>query len=88
VQNGVTIMIDYLEDLKILIEKQFGIAAENIEEDSSLEADLNITELDLEDLIETIQDKYQIQIPAQEVSTFKKVSDIVSYLFENIDNAG
>ena len=81
-------MIDYLEDLKILIEKQFGIAAENIEEDSSLEADLNITELDLEDLIETIQDKYQIQIPAQKVSTFKKVSDIVNYLFENIDNAG
>lgn len=81
-------MIDYLEDVKQLISKQFGIPQEDIEEDSYLEADLNITELDLEDLIETIQDKYQIQIPVQKVSTFKKVSDIVSYLFENIDNAG
>ena len=81
-------MVDYLEDIKKIISVQFGITAENIEEDSSLEADLNITELDLEDLIETIQDKYQIQIPAQKVSTFKKVSDIISYLFENIDNAG
>ena len=73
-------MVDYLEDLKNLIVKQFGIDPENIEEDSSLEADLNITELDLEDLIETI--------PPEKVSTFKKVSDIVNYLFENIDNAG
>jgi len=80
-------MIDYLEDIKQLISKQFDIPQEDIEEDSDLEADLNITELDLEDLIESIQDKYQIQIRAQEVSTFKKVSDIVSYLFENIDNA-
>ena len=81
-------MVDHLEDIKKLISDQFGIPQEDIEEDSYLEADLNITELDLEDLIETIQDKYQIQIPAQKVSTFKKVSDIVSYLFENIDNAG
>lgn len=81
-------MTDYLEDIKQLISKQFGIPQEDIEEDSYLEADLNITELDLEDLIETIQDKYQIQIPAEKVSTFKKVSDIISYLFENIDNAG
>lgn len=80
-------MIDYLEDIKQLISKQFGIPQEDIEEDSYLEADLNITELDLEDLIETIQDKYQIQIPTEKVSTFKKISDIVSYLFENIDNA-
>ena len=81
-------MVDHLEDIKKLISDQFGIPQEDIEEDSYLEADLNITELDLEDLIETIQDKYQIQIPAQKVSTFKKVSDIISYLFENIDNAG
>ena len=81
-------MVDHLEDIKKLISDQFGIPQEDIEEDSYLEADLNIAELDLEDLIETIQDKYQIQIPAQKVSTFKKVSDIISYLFENIDNAG
>ena len=81
-------MVDHLEDIKKLISDQFGIPQEDIEEDSYLEADLNITELDLEDLIETIQDKYQIQIPSQKVSTFKKVSDIISYLFENIDNAG
>ena len=80
-------MVDYLEDIKILISKQFDIAEEDIEEDSFFEADLNIGDLDLEDLIENIQDKYQIQIPSEKVATFKKVSDIVSYLFENVENA-
>ena len=80
-------MVDYLEDIKKLISKQFDIAEEDIEEDSFFEADLNIGDLDLEDLIENIQDKYQIQIPSEKVATFKKVSDIVSYLFENVENA-
>ena len=80
-------MIDYLEDIKKLISKQFGITEDDIEEDSFLEADLNITDLDLEDLLESIQDKYQIQVPTEKVATFKKVSDIVSYLFENVENA-
>ena len=79
-------MTDYLEDVKKLISDQFGIAQDDIEEDSFLEADLNIGDLDLEDFIENIQDKYQIQIPSEKVATFKKVSDIVSYLFENVEN--
>jgi len=80
-------MVDYLEDIKRLISKQFGIAEDDIEEDSFLEADLNIGDLDLEDLIESIQDKYQIQVPTEKVATFKRVSDIVSHLFENVENA-
>ena len=80
-------MVDYLEDTKKLISKQFDIAEEDIEEDSFFEADLNISDLDLEDLVESIQDKYQIQVPPEKVATFKKVSDIVSYLFENVENA-
>ena len=79
-------MTDYLEDVKKIISDQFGIAQDDIEEDSFLEADLNIGDLDLEDFIENIQDKYQIQIPPEKVATFKKVSDIVSYLFENVEN--
>lgn len=78
-------MIDYLEDIKKIIEKQFDIAFDDIEEDSFLETDLNIGELELEDLIAAIEDKYHIQIPQTQIESFKKVSDIVSYLFENVD---
>lgn len=80
-------MVDYLEDIKKIIAKQFGIEEEDIEEDSYLETDLNITDLDLEDLIAKLEDKYQIQIPQKVYSNFKQVTDIANYLYENADQA-
>ena len=76
---------DYLEEVKKIIAKQFGIEEEMIEEDSNLDEDLNITDLDMEDLITVIEDKYQIQIPQEKFSKFEKVSDMVNYLYENTD---
>lgn len=79
-------MIDYLEDIKKIISKEFGIPEENIEDESLLENDLSITGLDLEDLITTIENKYDIKIPQEQISSFKKVSDLVSYLYENVES--
>ncbi|MBI2012700.1 DUF1493 family protein [Candidatus Curtissbacteria bacterium] len=81
-------MADFLEDIKKIISQQFGIAQEEIEEDSRLDEDLSITDLDLEDLIGLIQEKYDIEIPAEKLHSFKKVSDIVSFLYENVSETG
>lgn len=80
-------MVDYLEDVKKIIEKEFGLEEDSVEEDSFLETDLNITELDLEDLIAVLEDKYQITIPQEDYSKFKQVSDISTYLYEHVDQA-
>lgn len=77
--------MDYLEDLKKIIAKQFGLNEEEIEEESLLEADLNISELDLEDLIEILGQKYKIEITQDIYSKFLKVGDIANYLYENVD---
>ena len=80
-------MIDYLEDVKKTIAKQFQLEEDEFEEDSFLETDLNITELDLEDLVDVLQDKYQIQIPQEDYEKFKTVGDISNYLYEHVDQA-
>ena len=79
-------MVDYLEDIKKIIARQFGIPEEDIEEDSLLEADLAITDLDMEDFIAILEEKYEMQIPQDLITTFKKVSDIVTYLYDNVDS--
>ena len=79
-------MTDYLEDIKEIISKQFGIEEEDIEEDSLLESDLAITDLDMEDFVSSLETKYEIQIPPESVANFQKVSDIVTYLYDN-DNS-
>ncbi len=80
-------MIDYLEDVKKLIAKQYELDEDDIEEDSFLETDLNISDLDLEDFIDVLQDKFQIQIPQETYEKFKQVGDIANYLYENVDQA-
>lgn len=80
-------MVDYLEDVKKIIAREFDIEEAEIEEDSFLEGDLNITDLDIEDLIAQIEDKYQVQIPPKVYAGFKQVADIANYLYENADQA-
>lgn len=76
-------MTDFQEEIKKILSAQFDIPTEEIEEESSLEEDLGLSELDLEDLVTTIMEKYDIEIPTEKISSFKKVSDLVSYLYDN-----
>lgn len=78
-------MVDYNEEVKKIIAGQFQLEEEDIEDDSSLETDLNITELDLEDLIAKLVEKYQIEITQNTYETFKTVGDIAAFLYENVD---
>jgi len=76
---------EILEDLKKILSKQFDLDEENIEEESYFDSDLNITDLDIEDLLNSLSQKYDIKIPQEKASSFKKVSDLVNYIFENAD---
>ena len=76
---------EILEDLRDIIEHEFGIDKENIEEDMELDQDLNITDLEIDDLIAKIEEKYDIKIPQEKIPSFIKVSDLVTYLYENSD---
>jgi len=74
-----------LEEIKQIISTQFGIPVEKIQEDSLLDEDLSITDLDLEDFMGFVQKKYEINIDQEQFPSFKKVSDIVSYLYDNLE---
>lgn len=78
-------MIDYLEEVKKIISQQFNLDIDTIEEESFFSTDLNISELDLEDIIAEIEDKFQIEIPQSIYSKFNQISDLVNYLYENTD---
>ena len=77
--------MDYFDQLRKLISGQFSIPEDTIEEDSLLDEDISITDLDLEDLIAQIQKKFDILIPAEEIPSFKKVSDIVAFLYNHAE---
>lgn len=77
-------MVDYTEEVKRIISRQFGITEDHLEEESTLD-DLGLTELEIEDIVTTLETKYDIKIPPEKISSFKKISDITAYLYENIE---
>ncbi len=77
--------IEILEDLKKIINKQFGISEEDIEENSYFDQDLNIAELEMDDLVSQLETKYNVKIPAETLPSFKKISDLADYLYENAE---
>ncbi len=80
-------VIDYFEDVKKIIAKQFGLEEEDVEEETLLEADLNISKLDLEDVVAILEEKYDVEIPQEVYTKFLKVGDIANFLYENADAA-
>jgi len=80
-------MTDILEEIKKSLAHQFGLDPDDIEEDSLLDEDLSITDLDLEDFLSKIQEKYEITISAESAASFKKVSDIVNFIYDNAEIA-
>lgn len=72
--------MNVLEQVKELISEQFGVEKNSVEESSHLQDDLNADPLSVADLVVSLEDKFNIKIPQEEIIRFNTVSDIVNYV--------
>ena len=68
------------DKIKELIVEQLGV-----EEDANIQDDLGADSLDIVDLIQTIEDEYDLSIPDEAIEEIKTVNDIVNYVEKNTD---
>lgn len=69
-----------LEKMRDIIAEQLGADANNIELSTSFKDDLDADSLDLFELVMAIEDAFNVEIPADEVSEMKTVEDVIEYL--------
>ena len=69
-----------LEKMKELIADQLSIDADTITEESSFKDDLGADSLDLFELVMALEDEYNIEIPAEELTELATVGDVIEYL--------
>ena len=69
-----------LEKVKEMIAEQLGIDADTIEASQSLKEDLNADSLDLFEMVTSLEDAYQIEIPTEDLEKMVTVQDIVDYM--------
>lgn len=72
------------ETLKNLIAEQLGVELETITPNSHFQDDLNADPLSMADLVVSIEEKFNVKVPQEELIKFATVGDIANFLTDNM----
>ena len=68
------------EEVQELIVDMLDVDASEITMDTNIKDDLKADSLDLYEIVYGIEERYQIEIPTDELTAMKTVGDIVRYI--------
>ena len=69
-----------LEEMRKMIAEQLNCDESEITTDTSFKDDLGADSLDLFELVMALEDEYNIEIPAEELTELATVGDVIEYL--------
>lgn len=69
-----------LEKMSKMIAEQLNYDASEITSETSFKDDLGADSLDLFELVMALEDEYNIEIPAEELTELATVGDVIEYL--------
>lgn len=75
-----------LEKIKEILSEQFDVEAEEIAVETTLQEDLGADSLDVVDLLMSIEDEFEVDIPDEEVENIKTVGALVEYIESHSKN--
>ncbi len=72
-----------LEKLKAILSEQFDVEEDSITPETQIAEDLGADSLDVVDLLMSIEDEFEIEIPDDEIENLKTVGSLVKYIEGN-----
>ena len=69
-----------LEEMKEIIAEQLNCDEDMITEETSFKDDLGADSLDLFELVMSLEEKYEIEIPSEELTELTTVGNVMEYL--------
>ncbi len=69
-----------LEKIKTILSEQFDVEEDTITTETTLQDDLGADSLDVVDLLMSIEDEFEVEIPDSEVENIKTVGSLVEYI--------
>ena len=73
-----------LEKVKAILSEQFDVEEDYITPDTNLSEDLEADSLDVVDLLMSIEDEFEIEVPDEEIENIKTVDQLVKYIEANM----
>ena len=68
------------EKIKAIISEQLEVEEEEIKLESELVEDLGADSLDIVDLVMSIEDEFEVEVPDEAIESIKTVGDIVKFI--------
>ncbi len=72
-----------LEKVKAILAEQFDVEQDKINADTDLQEDLGADSLDVVDLLMSIEDEFEVEVPDEEIENIKTVGALVAYIEEH-----
>ncbi|HCA71298.1 MAG TPA: acyl carrier protein [Ruminococcaceae bacterium] len=73
-----------LEKVKHILAEQFDVEEDNITDETNIADDLGADSLDIVDLMMSIEDEFEIEIPDGDIDKVKTVGDLANYIEEHM----
>lgn len=73
------------EEIKSIIVEQLGVAPEEVTRSSAFVEDLNADSLDVSELVMTIEDRYEVDIPVEQAELMRTVGDLIDFVVKLTD---
>lgn len=72
-----------LDDFLKILEKEFDFSTDGIDKETTF-AEINFDEIDMIDLVMTIEDEYGIEVPDDALKNIETVGDFVDFIDSEI----
>ncbi len=72
-----------LDKIKEILAEQLSVDPDKITVNSLLEEDLDADSLDAIDIVMSIEDEFQVEVPDEVIADMKSVGDIVNFIENN-----
>lgn len=76
--------MDIFEHVKKILCDQLDLEEEQVNEDSEVIDDLGADSLDIVDLVMTLEEEFDTEIPDEDIENLKTVGDIVKYIEDRV----
>lgn len=72
--------MDVLETVKSILAEQFEADPQSITEQTNIEEDLGADSLDVIDMLMSLEDAFDVEIPDEAIESIRTVGEVVAYI--------
>ena len=73
-----------LEKVKMILSSQFDVEEDSITPETNIADDLGADSLDVVDMLMSLEDEFDLEIPDEEIERILTVGELVAYIEENM----